>query len=77
MGISAQASGYGCVAPGVAFHRLTSGWHPTDTSDAQEALDTLEIQAIVSDEKGHSGALLVCGDQLGNVALIEAVTQAH
>jgi hypothetical protein len=64
----AQASGYGCIAPGVAFidRRV---WHPADTSDALEALDTRETHTVGSDETGSAGAFAVGGDQLGDVAL--------
>ena len=42
----------------------------------QEALDTLEAQAVGSGEGGGGGAVAVGGDQVSDVALIEAVTQA-
>ncbi|MGH4004124.1 MAG: hypothetical protein ACRDSO_08425 [Pseudonocardiaceae bacterium] len=46
---------------------------PADTGDVQEALDTREAQAVVSGEgSGGGGAFAVGGDQLGDVALIEA-----
>jgi hypothetical protein len=37
----------------------------------QEALDTREVQAV----GGDGGAFAIGGDQLGDVALIEAVAQ--
>jgi hypothetical protein len=44
-------------------------WHPADTSDALEALDTRETHTVGSDETGSAGAFAVGGDQLGDVAL--------
>jgi hypothetical protein len=41
----------------------------------QEALDTRETYAVGSGEGGGGGAFAVCGDQLGDVALIEALAQ--
>jgi hypothetical protein len=48
---------------------MTSGGHP----DAQEALDTRETQAGCSGEGDSGVALTICGDQLGDVALIEGL----
>lgn len=42
----------------------------------QDALDTRETQAVGSGEGGGGGALTVGGDQVSDVALIEAVAQA-
>jgi hypothetical protein len=42
----------------------------------QKALDTLEAHAVGCGEGGGGGSFAVGGDQLGDVALIEAVTQA-
>ncbi len=44
-----------------------------DTGDVQEALDTLKAQAVGSGEGGAGGALAVGGEQVGDVAPIEAV----
>jgi hypothetical protein len=44
------------------------------TDDVQEALDTVDTQAWGSGE-GGGGALAVGSDQVGDVALIEAVAQ--
>ena len=46
------------------------------TGDVQEALDTVDTQALGSGEGGGGGALAVGSDQVGDVALIEAVAQA-
>jgi hypothetical protein len=54
----------------------SSRWHPADTGDVQEALDTRETQAVGSGERGGGGAVAVGGDQVGDVALIEEVAQA-
>jgi hypothetical protein len=51
---------------------MTSG----DTGDVQEVLDARDAQVVGSGEGGGGGAFAVGGDQLGDVALIEAVAQA-
>jgi hypothetical protein len=42
----------------------------------QEVLDTRQTHAVGSGEDGGAGAFAVGGDQVGDVALIEAVAQA-
>jgi hypothetical protein len=58
------------------FRSLSSGWGPADTGGAQEALDALETHAVGSGEGCGGGAVAVSVDQLGDVALIEALAQA-
>ena len=54
----------------------SSGQRSADIGDVQEALGTLKTQAVGSGEGCGGGALAVGGDQVGDVALIEAVAQA-
>jgi hypothetical protein len=42
----------------------------------QETLNALETQAVGSGERDGGGAVAVGGDQVGDVALIEALAQA-
>ncbi|HEV7452292.1 MAG TPA: hypothetical protein VGO16_13080, partial [Pseudonocardiaceae bacterium] len=65
--------GYGCVAVGAAF---VARWVDDVRRTAQEALDAREVQAVGSGEGDGGGAFAVGGDQVGDVALIEAVAQA-
>jgi hypothetical protein len=58
----------------------TRGWARVPAvrvpADTREALHTRETQAGGSDEGDGGGVLTICGDQLGDVALIETVVQA-
>jgi hypothetical protein len=62
--------GRGCL------RSLLSRWCPADTGGAQEALDAPEAQGVGSGEGGGGGAVAVGGDQVSDVALIEAIAQA-
>jgi hypothetical protein len=55
---------------------LSSGWRAADTGGAQEAFETAEAHTVGSGEGSGGGAVTVCGDQVGDVALIKAVAQA-
>jgi hypothetical protein len=58
------------------FLRLSSGWCPADTGDSQEALDAAEAEIVSAGEVAGSGSAAVGGDQVVDVALIEALAQA-
>jgi hypothetical protein len=65
--------GYGCVAVGAAFVARWVDDVRRTAQEAQEALDTREAQAGCSGEGDSCGALTICGDQLGDIALIEGL----
>ena len=54
----------------------SGGWGPADTGGVQEALDALQTHAVGCGERGGGGAVAVGGDQVRDLALTEAVTQA-
>ena len=53
-----------------------SGCCPVDTGGVQEALEALETHAMGRGEGGGDVAVAVGGNQLGDVALTEALAQA-
>jgi hypothetical protein len=58
------------------LRRSSGGWGPADTDGVQEALDALQTHAVGCGERGGGGAVAVGGDQVRDLALTEAVTQA-
>jgi hypothetical protein len=55
--------------------RSSSRWHPVDTGDVQEALDARD-SSRGQRRGGSAGAVALGRDQVGHVALIEAVAQS-
>ena len=54
----------------------SGGWRAADTGGVQEAFDAAETHAVDSGEGGGGGTFAVGGDQLGDLAFVEAFTQA-
>jgi hypothetical protein len=54
----------------------SGGWRSADTGGVEEALDAPEAHVVGCGEGGGDGALAVGGDQLGDLALGEALAQA-
>ncbi len=51
----------------------SGGWRAADTGGVEEALDAREAHAVDRSEGAGGGAFAVGGDQLVDVALIEAL----
>jgi hypothetical protein len=69
-------SGYGCGAAGVAFAACRMSEVRQTPAMCRRRLTLLRLIAVGSGEEGAGGAFAVGDDQLGDVALIEAVAQA-